>query len=655
MSAEDPKSAEEPKSTGEPDSTRSENADTTEPPDAAAQSTESTTASTGPDGNHVDRGHRPRRGRRARHARSADDTTGAAATQTDPDERVSADAHDNKATGDTDEQPWFRRELTRYFRHFSFFGVVLGLVLLWASTTPSLLPRGPLFQGLVSGGSFAIGYMVGAFLSWLVKFMTSRDSLPRPHRVLWWIVGVVAVVGSVLAFYWFQRWQNEIRDLMGMSHLPWTAYPIAVAVAIVVAIVLVIIGQLWGALVRWLSRVLGRFITGRIAAVIGFAVVVAVTISVLNGVVAREGMSALNNAFAAANDETRPNSVRPTSELRSGGPGSLVSWSSLGREGRIVVSNGPSVQQLSEFNGSPAMEPIRVYAGLDSSPSQSFRANAALAADELVRTGGLRRKIVAIGSATGSGWLNQATMSSLEYMYNGDTAIVSMQYSYLPSWLSFVVDKERTRQAGTALFEAVDARIRALPEGERPKLVVFGESLGSFGGEAPFGNINNVVARTDGALFSGPTFQNQIWADLRGQRDKGSPEWLPIYDQGNSVRFVSRPDDLDRPAKPWSTPRVIYLQHASDPIAWWSPSLLFRQPDWLKEKRGPDVLSSTHWIPVVTFLQVAADMAVSDQVPDGHGHFYLKDIANCWAAILQPPGWTQAKTEALRPLLRRSA
>jgi hypothetical protein len=29
----------------------------------------------------------------------------------------------------------------------------------------------------------------------------------------------------------------------------------------------------------------------------------------------------------------------------------------------------------------------------------------------------------------------------------------------------------------------------------------------------------------------------------------------------------------------------------------------------------------------------------------------VKDVANAWAAILQPPGWTPEKTEKLRPLL----
>jgi uncharacterized membrane protein len=44
-------------------------------------------------------------------------------------------------------------------------------------------------------------------------------------------------------------------------------------------------------------------------------------------------------------------------------------------------------------------------------------------------------------------------------------------------------------------------------------------------------------------------------------------------------------------------------------------------------------------------------MAVAVDVPPGHGHRYVDDVANAWAAILEPPGWTPAKTAKLRPLL----
>jgi uncharacterized membrane protein len=537
-----------------------------------------------------------------------------------------------------------------WVRHYTFFGTALGLIFIWFSLTPSLLPRGPLFQGIVSGAAGAIGYGLGVFGVWLVRYMRSADTSPRAPRWAWLTLVGVGVIGQVLMIFYFHRWQDEVRDLNAVTRLGFWDYPLTAVLSIVVLFTFVEIGQLVGRLVRFLVRQLNRVAPPRISAVVVVALLLALSIALLNGVVVRFGMSTLNSTFSAANDETDPDSAAPTSPLRSGGPDSLVTWESLGHQGRVFVSAGPTVDDLSEFNDAPALEPIRAYAGLHS--ADGIKATAALAARELQRKGGLDRAVVAVATTTGTGWINEAEASALEYMYNGDTAIVSMQYSFLPSWLSFLVDKENARQAGQALFEAVDALVREMPEAQRPKLVVFGESLGSFGGEAPFLALNNLIARTDGALFSGPTFNNTIWTQLTRDRDKGSPEWLPIFDQGENVRFAARSDNLDRPERdPWGQPRVVYLQHASDPIAWWNPDLLFAEPDWLKEPRGYDVSGRMQWIPIVTFLQVSADMAVAVDVPDGHGHVYVKDVANGWAAVLQPPGWTPAKTEKLRPLL----
>ena len=460
---------------------------------------------------------------------------------------------------------------------------------------------------------------------------------------------VVGVIGQVLMIIWFHVWQDDVRDLMGVPRLRFLDHPLTAILSIVALFAFVEIGQLVGKLVRFLVRQLEHVAPRRVSAVLAVGLVLALTVAILNGVVLRFAMSTMNKTFAAVNNETAPDTAAPKTPLRSGGPQSLVSWESLGHQGRIFVARGPNVQQLSQFNGVPATQPIRAYAGLNS--ADGIDATAALVARELQRTGGLNRKVIAVATTTGTGWINEAEASALEYMYNGDSAIVSMQYSFLPSWLSFLVDKDNARRAGRALFEAVDKLVRGMPETQRPKLVVFGESLGSFGGEAPFLSLDNLIARTDGALFSGPTFNNTIWPDLTGNRDPGSPQWLSIYNRGENVRFVARSDDLNRPPDPWGHPRVVYLQHGSDPIAWWNPKLLFQKPDWLREPRGYDVSPRMQWIPVVTFLQVAADMAVAVNVPDGHGHVYVRDVANSWAAVMRPPDWTPEKTEKLRPLL----
>jgi len=539
-------------------------------------------------------------------------------------------------------KPW-------WVRHYTFTGTAVGLVFIGLSLTPSLLPRGPLFQALVSGGSGAIGYGLGVFAVWLVRYLRSKRVSPAPPGWAWAVLVVLGGAGLAAMIVWFHVWQDRVRDLIGVPHLTWFSYPLTGVLAVVVLFALVEVGQLTRRLYRLLVAKLNRVAPPRVSRVVAAALLVALVIALLNGVVVKFAMHTMNTTFASVNDELDPNTAAPTTRLRSGGPDSLVSWESLGHQGRIFVGGGPTVAQLSEFNAAPATEPIRAYAGLNS--ADGIAETATLAARELQRTGGLDRAVVAVATTTGTGWINEAEASALEYLYNGDTAIVSMQYSFLPSWLSFLVDKENARQAGTALFEAVDELVRAMPEADRPKLVVFGESLGSFGGEAPFMNLNNVLARTDGALFSGPTFQNTIWNDLTINRDAGSPQWLPIYHQGSNVRFVAEPQDLHRPDAAWRFPRVVYLQHASDPIAWWRPDLLFHKPEWLKEARGDDVLPEMRWIPVITFLQVSADMAVAVDVPAGHGHHYGPDAADAWAAILGPPGWSPQKTARLRPLL----
>ncbi|SNY28062.1 alpha/beta-hydrolase family protein [Paractinoplanes atraurantiacus] len=104
-------------------------------------------------------------------------------------------------------------------------------------------------------------------------------------------------------------------------------------------------------------------------------------------------------------------------------------------------------------------------------------------------------------------------------------------------------------------------------------------------------------------------------------------------------------------ARPGAGPRVVYRQYASDPITWWSPRLMVSRPDWLRERRGSDVLPAVHRYPFVTFWQVTADMAVSNGVPDGHGHDFGAMPVAAWARIAPPAGWTDARTAALTEVI----
>jgi uncharacterized membrane protein len=191
-----------------------------------------------------------------------------------------------------------------------------------------------------------------------------------------------------------------------------------------------------------------------------------------------------------------------------------------------------------------------------------------------------------------------------------------------------------------------------LPLGQRPKLVVFGESLGSFGAESAFSGVDDIRNRVDGMLLVGPPNRNGLWREIVAGRDAGTPEVLPTYEQGVTVRFGNDPAaDLTRPATVWETPRVVYLQHASDPIVWWAPRLAVSRPDWLAEPRGPDVLPSMHWYPFVTFWQVTADLPFATGVPGGHGHTYSGEYVYGWNTVMRPAGATSEELASLSKII----
>ncbi len=139
--------------------------------------------------------------------------------------------------------------------------------------------------------------------------------------------------------------------------------------------------------------------------------------------------------------------------------------------------SGVSRDEISEFSGRPAVQPIRAYAGVESADTVDGVAERVVA--ELDRTGAFSRAVLAVATTTGRGWVNENVARPLEYLYDGNSAIASMQYSFLPSPMAFLADRQTPQDAGRALFEAVYEVWSELPEDSRPKLVLFGESLGA--------------------------------------------------------------------------------------------------------------------------------------------------------------------------------
>ncbi|GGK41882.1 membrane protein [Pilimelia terevasa] len=541
---------------------------------------------------------------------------------------------------------WWR---LRHRWHYTFVGVVGALVFFCLSLTPSLLPRGLVLQSLVSGITAAIGYGLGVLLVWLAGTLSDRP-VPGPRPVLWRWLGIAAVPVLGVALYQGSVWQEEVHRLMGMTAPSQFGYLAVLLLAAVTAAAFVGLARMLRAAARATGRLLGRWVPAATARTVAALAVALLALGLLDGVVVDSFFAVTDNAFRAVNDETEPGTAPPEEPLRSGGPGSLVSWASLGNQGRQFVTGGPGPQELSRVAGADARRPIRVYAGLDSAPTSRQRAQ--LAVRDLQRTGAFQRDVLVVIITTGTGWVDEQGVVPLEYMYRGNTAMVALQYSYQPSWLSFLVDKERAREAGRDLYNQVYGVWSRMPLSGRPKLLVFGESLGSFGAESAFGGADDIRNRVDGMLLVGPPNRNALWRGYVAARDPGSPEILPRYEQGATIRFARDPAvDLDQPGTWWGTPRAVYLQHPSDPIVWWAPKLIVSRPDWLREPRGVDVSPRMRWYPFVTFWQVTADMAFSTGVPPGHGHGYGTAPVAAWAQIAPPEGWTPARTAALTALI----
>nr|WP_237715196.1 alpha/beta-hydrolase family protein [Arthrobacter sp. TB 23] len=214
-----------------------------------------------------------------------------------------------------------------------------------------------------------------------------------------------------------------------------------------------------------------------------------------------------------------------------------------------------------------------------------------------------------------------------------------MQYSFQPSWVPFLFDPDLAASSSEALFDAIHARWQEISEGERPHLAVYGLSLGAQGMQGSFDGLDDLLSRTDAALFTGPPANSQPWRTLTDDRDAGSAIWQPVYQQGKEVRWQSKPGDFEQLRDEWRQPRVGYLQHATDPITWLDPAVIYQRPAWLAGSaasggRGSDVSDSMQWIPGVTFLHLVTDMLVSEAVPPSHGHNFGDVAVDGWAQVL---------------------
>ena len=359
----------------------------------------------------------------------------------------------------------------RRWWHVSGTGLFFGAAYVLISMSPSLLPRTWYYQGMITGLCAAVGYALGVLLAWLLRTIARVIDL----RVMvsgearhWLLVAApvfaaVAVVAVTVSNVRSQARTAAVVQLTPLSPLDWA---LALLLAAAIAAALIALARGLRAMTHRLAEAAGHVLPKTIASTIAVVVVVLATAWVCDSVLFHRGIQAFAGIAAQVNSSPPADRAAPTSTLRSGGPGSLESYASLGYQGQMFVTNAPTPTQISAATQRDAIEPIRVYSGR--SPDESVGEVADAVVAELKRTNAFSRSVLAVITTTGTGWVDDWSAQSIEYLSNGDSAIAAMQYSYLPSALSMMTDRDTPREAGKALFDRVYAVWRTLPEDTAP-------------------------------------------------------------------------------------------------------------------------------------------------------------------------------------------
>lgn len=536
----------------------------------------------------------------------------------------------------------------RWLRQFCTTGLLLGTLFFAFSLTPSLIPRPSVIQGIISGFSFASGYALGVMARWLWNYL----ELPIPSRRLDRMARIGAAVVCALfaiGFLWHaSEWQNTVRELMEMEAAGGVQRFTVALIALLVFVVLVLLARLFLLTFRILSRRLERYVPRRVSHVVGVVAALGLFWSIVDGVIFTLALRAADNSYQQLDVLMQDDVDRPSDPVSTGGPESLITWEELGGRGRRFVTSGPTGDEIGDFLGEDASDPIRVYAGLNAGETPEERADLAL--EELQRVDAFDRSVLLLATPTGRGWVDNAAQNPVEYILRGDVATVTAQYSYLPSPLSLMVEGEYGQETARALFNRVYGYWSDLPEDDRPDLYLHGLSLGALNSDRSFDVYDIIDDPFDGALWSGPPFRSETWRTVTAGRDAGSPAWLPRFRDGSVVRFMNQDGGLDAFDSDWGQFRIAILQYASDPVTFFDPMSFYNEPDWMRNPRGPDVSDDLRWFPVVTMLQLLADMAAG-RAPTGYGHEYAEaHYIDAWVALIEPDGWSDEDSARLKTL-----
>lgn len=131
---------------------------------------------------------------------------------------------------------------TEYLRSLCVSGLLCGTLFFSASLLPSLVPREPHIQGLLSGLCFSLGYAVGHVLEGLRRALQLPMLTGQRLKYVQFMTIVACVLLAIAALWQASDWQNRQRALMAMppvdSVRPWL---VAILSAFVFGLILLVL------------------------------------------------------------------------------------------------------------------------------------------------------------------------------------------------------------------------------------------------------------------------------------------------------------------------------------------------------------------------------------------------------------------------------
>lgn len=341
----------------------------------------------------------------------------------------------------------------------------------------------------------------------------------------------------------------------------------------------------------------------------------------------------------------------PDNDYVSGGPSSISPYRELGLQGRRYVNEVVTPDVIEATLGQKAEKhPIRVYVGVESEPLYAT-GRSELALDEMERLGAFDRRYLLLISPTGTGWVDHTVIETAEILARGDIATACIQYGTAPSFLELQgvsLGRAQFRQ----LLWGVRQRLRATPEDQRPRVLVFGESLGAW-------TSSDVIMHLGLEGFDHYGIDSALWFGLPGLArwsKTGMREGRnPLTPEGTVGAFDSFAEYEELTDEQKSRLRALVVDHNNDPIAQMSLRLAVKRPSWLDSTRGRGVPEQMDWEPITTFNQVLVDAMNAMVVVPGEfksfGHDYRADTADFVRAAYGFPPVSEEQMRALNDTL----